>query len=267
MNQSANKITPQIKRWMLSSQHSKHKHLLKHWIQSYRRGKPLQYILGSQPFLGRQIITKQPVLIPRPETEEWTAKLIQMTKKHPEPLKILEFCTGTGCISISLALELNASMVCNDVSLRAIALAARNAKRFGADLHLVKGDMFDSQTLDAIIQSSLSIDGKRGFDMIVANPPYISPSEYERLDRTVKNWEDKRALLANDTSGVKFYNYIAQIAPLLLNDNHFASIPKILVETGHDQAHLVKQIFGREYSKIDVWKDFAGHDRNIAVYH
>lgn len=145
--------------------------------------KPLQYIIGWVPFLDLHIFVEPPVLIPRPETEEWTAKLIQQLKKLPEKnISILDLATGSGCIALALGKNFpDARILATDISEQALNLAHKNAKQNKIhNVEFIKSNCYTS------------IPRKYVFDLIVSNPPYISQTEWEILSPMVRKWEDKK---------------------------------------------------------------------------
>lgn len=171
------------------------------WLDACtRRSKlvPLQYILGSQPFGDLDIKCREKVLIPRWETEEWTLKLIRQvqTKRN---LKILDICTGTGCIPLLIAHKLKDSTVKGlDVSDHAIALAQENKIATGVpNVELLKGNVFDSDVTKG-----------KNFDLITSNPPYISESDFvsNETEESVRLYEPKLALVG----GIEFYKALIE---------------------------------------------------------
>ncbi|KAJ1727259.1 hypothetical protein LPJ61_004669, partial [Coemansia biformis] len=179
--------------------------------------KPLQYILGHQPFGKAVMGTRPPVLIPRWETEEWMLRLAgqlsahhaghqtaRQGSSHPWQINILDACTGSGCISLGLACELPAGaarIAGVDVSADAIALAnsnlTRNAKILNNEVEFHQLDLLAPDVL-----SRLGAIRNDGWDMVVANPPYVTPAEYAQLDADVRDWEDVRALVPMPPSTV-----------------------------------------------------------------
>lgn len=197
--------------------------------------KPLQYIIGSVPFCGVDIILKPPILIPRPETEEWVSWLIeQLQSAKNESLTILDLCTGTGCIALALAHALpKARVVGIDINPAAVELALSNQRHNGlANVTFMQSDLFtvfgDDQT----------------FDLIVSNPPYVTKAEYGVLDPSVRDWEDRNALVA-EQQGLAFYEHIASHAHQYLRVDSILnarSLSRMVVELGTNH-HAVEKIF------------------------
>ncbi|KAH6571071.1 hypothetical protein BASA50_003695 [Batrachochytrium salamandrivorans] len=272
---------------------------LDRWIdQRVLDHKPLQYILGTQPFAGLDIAVRPPTLIPRWETEEWTVALADQIRRYQSdhaktqasptapfrPLRILELCSGSGCISLALAHELgvNASITAVDIAPAAVLLARYNQRWLGLSgvghpsrLRFIQDDIFHHSFSSRLLSSlaafhSLDPQDAR-FDMIVANPPYISPSEYDTLDPSVKSWEDKGALLAIDTLGIRFYQHIELLAQSLLicpfRVSHEYTLPRLVFEIGHLQGSSVQQQLGPVvWSRTELRKDSAGFDRVVLKY-
>ena len=230
------------------------------------RNKPLQYILGDQPFGGLEIKIRPPVLIPRWETEELASRICQEYQsafKQLQRPRILDLCSGSGCIGLFLASKLpEAQIVGVDASKSAWRLARLNQRQLGIkNVVFVLSDLFD----DRIVSKLLELEPE-GYDMIVSNPPYVSSVEYSTLDPSVKLWEDERALLcAMDEYGIGFYKRIEDIAPALLSKNvRDDSIPNIVFEVGCKQAELVsRSISQAKWSRINTWTDLTGIERVV----
>ncbi len=190
--------------------------------------KPLAYILGQVPFLDLQIQICPPILIPRPETEAWCADLIDRLGRIalPQDLRILDLCTGSGCIALALAKAFPQSHIVGvDIAPEALDLAREN---------------MSANTIQNIswIQSDLFTNIPKGtFDLIVANPPYIA--ETAELPKSVRAWEDPRALFAS-VSGTALIRSIIEQAPNWLSSRLNNQIPRLWIEIGSDQAHLAQ---------------------------
>ncbi|KAJ2909269.1 hypothetical protein GGI21_002053, partial [Coemansia aciculifera] len=267
------------------------------------RHKPLQYIIGEQKFGMANIIVRPPVLIPRWETEEWMLRLAELINTHttnareasatiPKPLNILEACTGSGCIALGLGCELaddSARILGVDVSADAMELAMDNLA-FNQMLlsNQVQFHRADLQQAVHLLPTQLPV-GEGGWDMLVSNPPYVTPSEYRELDADVREWEDIRALVPlppgtadpqhvsekdMDPSGMAFVEQLAKLAKELglagesqRDDKalHMGSLPRLVVEIGStQQAQSACQIMhDHGFSATEVWKDMAGADRVV----
>ncbi|KAI0645667.1 S-adenosyl-L-methionine-dependent methyltransferase [Trametes meyenii] len=256
-------------------------------------GEPLQYILGSQPFGFLHLIVRPPVLIPRPETEDWALRLVDTLRPSPiRPLSVLDLCTGTGCIPLLLCKSLppgsvNATAV--DISEDAIRLTRENAALYGVAVsssnslpseRIAEGNestftpvLADLMRPDFVDRAGL----RRPYDVITSNPPYISRADHNLLPASVKDFEDVRALLGDSNDcfsstlpkaerekGLTFYHRIAE----LIRDQGLLSSQGILaLEVGDGQASDVVSIFERKTSlrNIDIWKDPWGKERVVVA--
>ena len=163
-----------------------------------KKGKPLNKVLKRATFYGRDFFINNKVLAPRPETEqvvEHTIKEIKAEHLHNKEIHILDLCTGSGIIGITLAQELKKSKItCVDISRPALKVAKKNAKKHKANINFIRSNMLSKI--------------KNQFDFIVCNPPYIPESEYIALDKSVKKYDPKIALIAKN-DGLEFYDYLA----------------------------------------------------------
>ena len=222
--------------------------------QITKEHKPLQYILGSIPFCNLEIKVEPPILIPRPETEEWCAWLIDKLKNHThQNLHILDLCCGTGCIGLAIAKALpNSKVVGIDINPEAIALSERNKQKNNTkNINFTQSDLYEN------------IQDESRFDLIVSNPPYIREAEYEKLEKSVTDWEDKKALVA-EQNGLAFYKKIIESAHLYLKDDSSIS-PRIVLEFGLDQAEPIKKILlVNQLSSVHIHLDNMGKKRWIS---
>ena len=181
------------------------------------KGEPVQYIIGAGNFCGRQFHVEPGVLIPRPETEELCRMVIEereISQKGQSPLcEILDIGTGSGCIAITLALELpDAKVTAWDISDDALRIASANAKALSASVTFQHHDALDSSLFT--LHSSLS-----KWDLIVSNPPYICRKEADGMDKNVLGYEPHEALFVPDDDPLLFYRAIARYATLALKPN------------------------------------------------
>ncbi|MBM3893200.1 peptide chain release factor N(5)-glutamine methyltransferase [Candidatus Dependentiae bacterium] len=210
--------------------------------------RPLQYLLGIVPFKELMIKVSPPTLIPRPETEEWVSWLIEKLQPvSKEPLRILDLCTGSGCIALALAKAFPRAEVWGiDIAEQAIALAQENAlHNHITNVRFVCADLWEG------VPFGLQ------FDLIVANPPYITPAEYEQLQPEVLLWEDVRALKA-EQQGLAVYARIAQEAWSRLYKNSILannSLPVLVMELGTDPAGVQELFAHMGFSKLVLQKD------------
>ena len=208
--------------------------ILRNWITRRINNEPIQYILGSSEFYGRSFIVNKNVLIPRPETEILIDISIEELKNVNSPL-ILDVGTGSGCIAITIALEIPAStIIAIDIDERAISVAKNNIEK-----HEVKNIEF---VLTDIFHEKIN----KKADMLISNPPYIAKKEVPSLMKEVKDYEPLVALTDNN-DGLKFYRRFAEIIPRILKENGTA-----IMEVGiKDHPDRVEKIF-REYGFNDI---------------
>lgn len=211
--------------------------------------KPLQYVLGTVDFCGLELTVRPPVLIPRPETEEWVTALIKQLEHEHKPLKILDIGTGTGCIALALAHALpQAQVIGVDCSQEALNLARENQIKLAI-------------TNVTFIESDIFSNIKETFDVIISNPPYIAEHEWQQLEDTVRVWEDKGALVA-DNQGLMLLKQIIEQAPTYLNQHG-----KLVLEMGSLQGDAVCTLMRScGYTDVELYKDFAGLDRLVIGY-
>ena len=191
-------------------------------MQRLEKGEPVQYIIGVADFFGRQFHVAPAVLIPRPETEElcrmilvesgrWrssSARLLPKGRKKVErDYSILDIGTGSGCIAITLALEMSeAKVTAWDISAEALHIASENAKQLGAHVAFEKHDALN------ISPSTLHLSPSTQYDLIVSNPPYICNREADGMAKNVLDYEPHLALFVPDEDPLLFYRAIAQYA-------------------------------------------------------
>lgn len=229
---------------------------LDEWVhQLTYEHKPIQYILGMVPFLNLDLFVEPPILIPRPETEEWVNVLLQYL--HPlkhHALRIADIGTGTGCIALALGKALSrAEIIACDINPQALNLATRNAAHNNVtNVQFVLSDLFDH------------ISG--AFDIIVSNPPYITLQEYEQLDPSVAQWEDHRALVASDQGLAVIKKLITQAKNHLRYHKELttSAIPQLWIEIGYKQADSVLELMHQAgYARTLLFRDAFGNDRCV----
>jgi len=218
---------------------------------------PIQYLIGWVPFGDLKILVEPPVLIPRPETEEWVINLIKQLKTlQNKSLTILDICSGTGCIALALAKALpQATIIATDISEKAIELGKKNAKHNNVtNVTFVESDLFNELATNKL------------FDLIVGNPPYISFAEFQELDDSVTTWEDAQALVAED-NGRAIIDAIVEVTPDYLEQNkemEQKKIPQLILEIGYTQGHKVADFFAScDFIDVKVLKDLEGKDRVV----
>lgn len=207
-------------------------------------GKPIQYIVNSQNFYGLNFYVDENVLIPQPDTECLVEEVIQIGKKFQDKIKILDICTGSGAIAISLRKNLNATVFASDISPQALEIARKNAVMNQTEISIIESDMFEK------------IENQR-FDIIVSNPPYIETETIKNLSDEVKN--EPRIALDGGEDGLEFYKILSKEAKNYLKEEGF-----LAVEIGYNQKEKVMKLFEEEgYHQIYSKKDFGGNDRII----
>lgn len=215
-------------------------------LKRLENGEPIQYIIGNVNFYGNFFKVDKNVLIPRFETEELVEKTIKLIKENfNDKLDILDLCTGSGCIAITLNKELNSNVDASDISDDALALAIQNNKLNNTNVHFIHSDLFNN------------IEKK--YDVIISNPPYIS--ETEEIMDIVKNNEPHLALYASN-DGLYFYEEILKNCLKFLKDKYL-----IAFEIGYLQGDQIKDIAYKYLDNINVWieKDLQGKDRFVFI--
>lgn len=213
-------------------------------VEKRLTGRPLWYIIGDVDFCGCTIKVDERVLIPRPETEQLAEIAIKTVEEGD---KVLDMCTGSGCLAIAIAKGCagkNISVTAADVSDAAIMLAKENANLNSAVVHFVQTDLFDN------------IRGR--FNVIVCNPPYIKTAEIAELDREVKDFEPRIALDGGE-DGLDFYRRLAREI-----NRYVARGGMLILEVGEDQAAEVLRLFEKRDYAI-VIKDLEGKDRFLKI--
>lgn len=192
-------------------------------VQRRLQREPLQYILGTQDFCGRSFAVDGRVLIPRPETELLAERAVRALQDFGSGAHALDLCCGSGCLGITLALEVPSAQVdMADLSEDALAVTRKNADRLGAQVSLLQGDLWDA--VDA-----------RQYQLIVSNPPYIPDEDCLALQTEVMR--EPLMALKGGTDGLDFYRRIA--AGLR---KHLLPGGVLLLEVGFDQAERVAEL-------------------------
>lgn len=203
---------------------------------------PLQHITGVQEFMGLEFCVNEHVLVPRQDTEVLVESVLDVLEPG---MKVLDMCTGSGCILISLCkLGKDIAGTGVDISEEALKVAYRNAEKLKADVTLLQSDLF------------ANVEGK--YDVIVSNPPYIRTAVIEELKEEVK-FHDPFLALDGKEDGLYFYRKIVEESPKYLKKEG-----KLYFEIGHDQGNDVKCLMEEAgFAKVTVKKDLAGLDRVV----
>ncbi len=213
-------------------------------INDIKNGMPIQYITNKQEFMKLNFYVDKNVLIPQPDTEILVEKAIEICNNHGNDIKILDLCTGSGAIGISIAKNIkNAKVYATDIKNTVIDIAKQNAKQNNVDnIEFIVSDMFDN------IQ-------EKDFDIIVSNPPYIETDVIKTLPTEVRN--EPIIALDGGKDGLKFYKIIlSEYKKYLKKDGY------LLLEIGYNQAKSVGELINLNYSIIE---DLAGNDRVIII--
>lgn len=219
-------------------------------FEKRRRRIPLAQILGRQSFYGLDFFVNEDVLIPRADTECLVDLVLEdyadLAKQAGSPsLNILDLCTGSGCIGISVAKHLPyQELLLVDLSEKALAVAKKNAeKHLGENVTLLQSDLLTG------------VQGKK-FSLLLSNPPYIVSGVIPGLDREVSEYEPKMALEGGE-DGLVFYRRISKEAKAVLLPG-----ARLYLEIGYDQGESVKDIFQKEgYEAVEVFPDLSGNPR------
>lgn len=217
--------------------------------------EPIQHITGIAHFYGREFIVSPDVLIPRRETEELVerVKSVELTVKSwgQKPVSILDVGTGSGCIAITLALELGhlpTQITGWDVSEAALAVARKNAANLGAQVAFRQGDILMANP-----------DEFEGLDIIVSNPPYVTQSEKAELAPNVRDHEPGLALFVEDHDPLLFYRKIAQLGKSWLKPGGMLFF-EINERFGQETIDLLESM---GYGQVELRKDLGGKDRMV----
>ena len=219
-------------------------------LADLQQEKPIQYITGEAWFYGLRFEVNENTLIPRPETEELVEWIIesQKSKVQSQKLEILDIGTGTGCIPISLKVNLpQANVSAIDVSEKALEVAKRNAASNKVEINFIQTNILEAEDLN------------QNFDIIVSNPPYVRNLEKQEIKKNVLEYEPHLALFVEDTDALLFYRKIAQLALKNLSPNGllFFEINQYL---GKETVELLENL---GFKNIELKKDMYGNDRMI----
>ncbi|MBS0647754.1 MAG: peptide chain release factor N(5)-glutamine methyltransferase [Verrucomicrobia bacterium] len=216
---------------------------LREAVKRRAEGEPSQYIAGSVEFLDCRIKVNRNVLIPRPETEILVDRIVK--ELPPTPVEIWDICTGSGCIGIALKKKRpDCKVVLSDISPEALSVARENAAQNSVDVEFLQGDLLKP------------FHGRKA-DVVVCNPPYVTEQEYASLDKEVRDWEPRQALVG----GLVFYQRLALELPSYLQAGG-----KLYLEIGTKMGEQVKKLFN-----AIIWKsqqleqDWSSHDRYLIL--
>ena len=216
---------------------------------------PLQHLTGQAYFMGYEFYVDDRVLVPRQDTETLVEEAVSHLRELPAP-KILDMCTGSGCILLSLLMELpQASGTGADVSADALEVAKENTRRLGLEkrAELIQSDLFSADYFEKNSRKKCM-----EYDMLISNPPYIRTADIDGLMDEVR-LHDPRLALDGKADGLYFYEKITEQA-----GKHLKPGGWLIYEIGCDQAKDVAEIMKKKgFVQIEVKKDLAGLDRIV----
>ena len=223
-------------------------------VERRARREPLQYIMGDTEFYGLPIRLSSDVLIPRPETELLVEEAIKLVGAPLAAPVILEIGTGSGCIAITLAKNMqDARLVATDISQPALALACENAQLNGVaeQIEFIEADLFPPDVGAPLAAPK--------FDMIVSNPPYIRSDELATLQTEVRDWEPQPALDGGADGLAVYRRIVSRLEGFLAAGGHFVG------EIGNDQGTAVHKLFTTQEwcEEVEIKPDLAGQDRIV----
>lgn len=218
-------------------------------INKLINGKPLQYITNNQEFMGLNFFVNENVLIPQPDTEiivEETLKKCKELLLKNGKIKILDLCTGSGAIAVSLSIFLGdeAEVFASDISTKALEVAKYNNGKNNTNVRFIESNLFKN------IQ-------EQKFNIIVSNPPYIRSDVINKLSKQVQN--EPHLALDGGEDGLKFYKKIIEQSCNYIENGY------LILEIGYDQKEDVKNLLkeNKNYSEIKTIQDLSGNDRCV----
>ena len=212
-------------------------------FEKLKAGEPIQYILGKGPFYGREFFVNEHTLIPRNETEELVHLIIK--ENSQAGLKILDIGTGTGCIPISLDLEIKSPEVYGiDISEKALEVARKNGELLKSNVSFLKCDILNE------------MPNVRELDILVSNPPYVPEGEKSEMHRNVLDFEPELALFVPDLNPLLFYRVIGEKGKQLLkpggklyfeiHEKFGSGVAELLTRLGYQEVKVIKDLNGKE---------------------
>ncbi len=213
--------------------------------------EPVAYLVGKTEFYSIELEVAPDCLIPRPETELLVQRAIEFLRMRSGPQHVCDLCTGCGCIAVAVARNFpEAHVIATDISDKALAVAARNVEKHQLQdrIELLCGDLFEPLVPHLDVTQ---------WDLIACNPPYVSASEYERLEKNVKDYEPRLALWAGD-DGLDVYRQLCERIDQFLRPGG-----ALLLEIGYAQGPAVKEMLDGAalFAEVTIEKDFHNNDR------
>lgn len=212
---------------------------IKEKVQLRLENVPIEKIFKKAYFFGLEFKVDDNVLSPRPESELLVETALKYIKENNYK-SVLDMCTGSGCLAISVKKNSEVDVTAVDISSKALAIAKHNAKKNDVEVNFIKSNMFSE------------VEGK--FDLIISNPPYIDSDEVKELDKEVIEHDPKIALDGGEF-GLKFYNIIHDNLRKHLQDNGM-----LIIEIGEDQKELLVSLFN-DFNLVESIVDYSGNDR------
>ncbi|MDR2690720.1 MAG: peptide chain release factor N(5)-glutamine methyltransferase [Dysgonamonadaceae bacterium] len=221
-------------------------------IEDLKKYRPVQYILGETEFYGLKFKVNGQVLIPRPETEELVERILNDFTVCRSPFTVLDIGTGSGCIAVALAKFLpGAEVYASDISEKALEVARANALNNQTDVRFVRHDIFDGWPENLPEQ----------LDVIVSNPPYVTPEEKKDMSKNVLDCEPHQALFVPQEKPLLFYERIADLAQVHLRANG-----RLYFETsavyGKDTAEMLGS---KGFGAVRLFRDISGKERILVA--
>lgn len=217
-------------------------------IQKRVQGMPTQYLLGHCEFMGLPFIVKEGVLIPRPDTEILVETVLEICKRKKFQT-IMDMCTGTGCIAVSIAYYTDINKIYGiDISACALDVAKKNAASNHVEITFLESNLFESVPIELVHQ----------MDAVVSNPPYIPEKEINKLMKEVREYEPHLALNGGK-DGLSFYRKIIEDSKQYLKKGGY-----LFFEIGYNQGKEVSSLLlKKEFTNIEIRQDLAGLDRVV----
>ncbi len=222
-------------------------------VKRATQNEPIAYITGRCEFYSLEFAVTRDCLIPRPETELLVERAVEFLRGRPGKQLVCDLCTGSGCIAVAIAKNVaGIDLLATDISDAALQVAIQNAQKHAVAerIRFLHGDLFEPLVpqLD-----------KCRFDLIVCNPPYVTSSEYETLERNVKDYEPAEALLGG-AHGLDIYRRICEQTEQFLKSD-----AALILEIGYAQGQNVKELLEQTqlFADIVVEKDLQDNDRII----
>jgi len=220
-------------------------------VKRASQNEPIAHIVGKTEFYSLELDVTPDCMIPRPETELLVERAVEFLRTRSGKQLICDLCTGSGCVAVAIARNYaDCQIIATDISDAALSVAAKNIEKHQLKdrIKLLCGDLFDP------IMPQLDV-GK--FDLIVCNPPYVSAPEFESLDKNVKDYEPKSALLAG-ADGLDIYRRIIEKVDQFLKSN-----AALILEIGYNQGQAVRELLEQAgcFTEIKIEKDLYDNDR------